>query len=149
MKEQNKNRLATITGRYATRQREKAALDRRAFDAAFVEVREKVLRPMFEDIAAELRSSGHTAVIVDDGAKDTPSIELALGIGGGDPRDGGDRVAFVVIARRPVPEVLAYLVVKPPVMDLIRYASPSDIRAEEVEQLLIDAVEHIFACHSV
>ena len=149
MKEQNKNRLATITGRYATRQREKAVLDRRAFDAAFVEAREKVLRPVFEDIAAELRSAGHIATIVDDGAKETPSIELVLGIGGGKPKDEGDRIAFVVITRREKPEVLAYLVVKPPPMDLVRYAAPADIRAEEVEQLLVDAVEHVFACHSV
>ncbi|MDI1445073.1 hypothetical protein [Polyangium sp. 6x1] len=149
MKEQNKNRLATITGRYASRQREKAALDRKAFDAAFVEVREKVLRPVLEDIAAELRGAGHAAVVVDDGAKETPSIELVLGIGGKKPTDEGDRIAFVVIMRRPDPEVLAYLVVRPPALDIVRFASPSDISAEQVEQILIDAVEHIFACHSV
>ncbi|MDC3952519.1 hypothetical protein [Polyangium jinanense] len=149
MKEQNKNRLATITGRYASRQREKAALDRRAFDEAFVEVREKVLRPVFEDIADELRGAGHTAVVAIDGATETPSIELVLGIGGNTTKDAHDRVAFVVITRRPAPEVLAYLVVRPPALDLVRFASPSDITAEQVEQILVDAVEHIFACHSV
>jgi len=149
MKDQNKNRLATITGRYASRQRDKAALDRRAFDAAFVEVREKVIRPVFEDIAAELRTSGHKAVVVDDVAKESPSIELALGIGGAAPTTDGDRVSFVVIARRAAPEVLAYLVVRPPALDLVRFAAPSEITAEQVEQILVDAVEHIFACHSV
>ncbi|MRG94291.1 hypothetical protein [Polyangium spumosum] len=149
MKEQNKNRLSTITGRYAARQREKAAPDRCAFDAAFVEARERVLRPVFEDFAAELRAAGHEAIVVDDGAKETPSIELVLGIGGAKPKAEGDRVAFVVITRRPTPEVLAYLVVRPPPLDLLRYASPSAITAGEVEQVLIDAIEHIFACHSV
>lgn len=149
MKEQNKNRLSTITGRYASRQREKATLDRSSFDAAFVEAREKVLRPVFEEFAAELRERGHEAIVVTDGAKETPSIELVLRISGAKSRAEGDRIAFVVIARRAAPEVLAYLVVRPPPLDLLRYASPSDITAEEVEQILIDAVEHIFACHSV
>jgi len=149
VKDHNKNRLATITGRYAARQREKAALDRSAFDAAFVATRDAVIRPVMEEIAAELRSAGHEAIVQNDRAKETPSIELTLGIGGKKPSEEGDRIVFAVITRRPTPEVLAYLTVKPPALDLLRFASPSEITAEQVEQIVVDAVEHVFACRSI
>lgn len=60
-----------------------------------------------------------------------------------------DRVGLSVIRWRGTPELLAYLVVRPPAMDLARYARPDNLGPEEAEQMFLDAVEHIFACHSV
>lgn len=145
MQEQNKNRLALITGRFAARQADKAIADRRSFDEAFVRAREAVIIPVLEEIAEELRRAGHAPEIRLDQAEDKPSVELCLGIRG---RSGKNLVAYTVIARRPEPEVLAYLDVDDPVMDLLRYPHPSAITREMVEQVVVDAVEHIFACHS-
>lgn len=149
MRDHSRNRLALITSRYAARQQERAAADRRAFDDAFRAVRGEVILPVLEEIAAELRSAGHAPRIAFDEAPETPSVELALGIQGAAGSPGADRVAFAVIERREVPEVLAYLVVEPPPMDLLRFASPAEITGYQVEQLVIDAIEHIFACRSI
>ncbi|AUX22700.1 hypothetical protein SOCEGT47_032060 [Sorangium cellulosum] len=149
MRDHSKNRLALITGRYAARQQEKAAGDRRAFDDAFRAVRGEVILPVLGEIAAELRSAGHAPRIALDEAPETPSVALALGIRGVTAAPGTDLIAFSVIQRREAPEILAYLVVKPPPMDLLRFASPADITAYQVEQLVVDAIEHIFACRSI
>lgn len=145
MHEQNKNRLALITERFASRSAARAHADRRAFDEAFVTAREALIRPVFEEVAEELRRAGHAPIVVMDEAEERPSIELRLGIRG---RSGRNLVAYVVIQRRAEPEVLAYLDVDTPVLDLIRYEHPSAIRAEMVEQLVVDAIEHIFACNT-
>ena len=148
MKDHNRNRLATITGRYTARLRDKTELDRRAFDAAFLEVREAIIRPVLEEIAVELRSAGHGAVVECDTANETPSIALVLRIGS-TPKVDSDRVVFAVIHRRSPIEVLAYFVVRPPAIDIRRFASPAEIAAEQIEQIVVDAVEHIFACYSL
>jgi hypothetical protein len=149
VKEHSRNRLALITDRYAARQQEKQEGDRPAFHDAFRAARDAVIRPVFQEIADELAKAGHAPLIVDDGARETPSIELSLGIKGAPPVPSADRIGFSVIERREQPEILAYLVVRPPPMDIVRYASADEINAYAVEQLVIDAIEHIFACHSV
>jgi hypothetical protein len=149
VKEHNKNRLELITGRYAARRREKQSDGGRTFEEGFRAVREAVIRPVLEEIAAALGNAGHAARVTRDEATETPSIELVLGIRGAKALAGSDVVGFSVIRRRDAPEILAYLIVKPPPMDLIRFAAPAEITPEQVEQIAIDAVEHIFACHSV
>ncbi|WP_437989864.1 hypothetical protein [Sorangium sp. So ce145] len=149
MRDHSRHRLALITSRYAARQQEKLAGDRRAFDDAFRAVSGEVIRPVLEEIASELRSAGHVPRIALDEEPEAPSIALELGIRGASASPGADRIAFSVIQRREAPEVLAYLIVRPPPMDLLRFASPAEITAYQVEQLVIDAIEHIFACRSV
>lgn len=148
MKEHSRSRIALITGRYAAREQERQGSDRRAFDDAFGAARDAVILPALEEIAAELRAAGHAPRIVCDGAAEAPSVELTLGIRGVDAAPGADLVGFSVIQRREVPEVLAYLVVRPPAMDLLRFADPAEITGYQVEQLVIDAIEHVFACHA-
>lgn len=149
MKEQSRYRIATIMNRFASRIREKNDSNRAAFDTSFRTVRDSVIRPVFEEVAAELGRSGFEAHVVDDRASETPSIELELQIPQRARHEGADRIVFAVIERRGMPEVLAYLVVRPPPLDLLRFASPTDITADQVEQIALDAVEHIFACHSI
>jgi hypothetical protein len=149
VREHSKSRIALITGRYAARQREKHQDDRRVFDGSFRAIRDAVIRPVFEEIAAELRAAGPDPRITCDGALEAPSVELVLGIQGVQAPPGSDIVGFSVISRREVPEVLAYLVVRAPPMDLIRFAYPTDIAAYQVEQIVLDAIEHVFACRSI
>lgn len=149
MKEQNLHRLDLITGRLARRQEQKAQGSREEYERAFREVREAVIRPVLDEIAEALRARGHGTSVAVDEAAERPSVELVLGIAGAPATARGDRVSFVVIERRVGLEVLAYLTVKPPAMDIVRYARPEEITRDEVEQLVIDAVEHVFACHSV
>jgi hypothetical protein len=148
MKEQNRNRIAIITGRYDKRIAERGRARNDDFDADFERARRDVIRPAMEDIAAELARVGHSPTITLDGCKEVPSIELRLGIHGADPA-WPNVIAYCVVRRRGMPEVLAYLDVNRPVMDLIRYAHPKEIAADQVEQLVLDAVEHIFACNAV
>lgn len=149
MNEQNKHRLARITERYAARKGSPQHPDRAAFDEAFRRAQTAVIEPVFEEVAAELRASGHAPEVLIDAEREAPSVTLRLGIQGvphADPEN--DRIAFMVIARRPALEILAYLVVRPPPMDLLRFASADELTQDKVEQLVVDAVEHIFACRS-
>ncbi len=148
MKDQNRNRLALITSRYEKRLIERGAVVEESFEVAFERARSEVIRPVMEEVAAELRSSGHSPTITLDGCKEKPSIELWLGIRGADPA-WANLVAYNVIRRRGRTEVLAFLDVNRPPMDLVRHGHPSEIGPEQVEQLVLDAVEHIFACNGV
>jgi hypothetical protein len=58
-------------------------------------------------------------------------------------------VGFCVVHRGSEPlEIQGYLVARPPPFDLDRYARPADLRPEIVEQVLLDAVEHLLACNA-
>jgi hypothetical protein len=149
MKEHNRLRLERMSARYDAHRHAEEASDDAAFLRAFDEARERVIRPMMEELAVELRKAGHAPRIAIDEAAEKPSIELCLGLKGAAAEAGWNLVGFCVIRWRAVPEVLAYLVVRPPPMDLMRYASPAEIDAGHVEQLLVDAAEHVFACNEI
>lgn len=149
MRDHSRHRLALITNRYAARQKDKQGDDRRAYHDAFRAARDAVIRPVLDEIAAELVKAGHAPRVAIDEAHETPSIELVLGIAGVNAEAGADLVGFSVIERRDVPEILAYLIVRPPPMDIVRFASASELTPYQVEQLVVDALEHIFACRSV
>lgn len=146
MKEQNKNRLALIDARFGKR----AALggEMEGFEAAFQRVRDAVLLPVMDDVAAELLRLGHAPWIgLDDldheGDACRPCIALHLGIGG--IREAPGFIAFGVSRSGGAPDVLAWLVAADTPFDLRRYARPEHIEKDHVEQLLIDAVEQIFS----
>jgi hypothetical protein len=147
MKEQNRLRLERLTARYARRVAEGRTPDEADFLRSFAALRDDLLRPEMEEVAAELRRAGHEARILLDQGHDTPSIELALGLRGAT----GSRnvVGFCVIRWKGHPlQILAYLEVNPPPFDLERFADAAAIGAERVEQLLVDAVEHIIMCNA-
>jgi hypothetical protein len=149
VKEHNKNRIVLITGRYAARRRQKELDNGYEFEEGFRAVRDALIRPILEEIAAELRNAGHAARIACDEAAQTPSIDLVLGIRAAQGPHRTDVVGFSVIRHRAVPEILAYLVVNHPPMDLLRFSSPAELTTDQVEQIVVDAIEHIFSCHSV
>lgn len=148
MKDQNRLRIARLAERYARRRVETASRDDEGFARAFDDVRREVLRPVLEEVAAELRRCGHEPSIAVDVGAETPSIELRLGLAGA-PSAAPNRVGFCVIRRDESPmQVLAYLEATPPVFDLVRFARPSDIGPDQAEQLVVDAVEHIIAVNT-
>jgi hypothetical protein len=147
MQEHNRLRLERLTSRYNERTRIERAPDEADFLRAFDDARAQILRPQMEEIAAELRKAGHDSRVVLDEGPNVPSIELALGLSRG--KGSRNVVGFSVIRWTGHPlQILAYLEVNPPAFDLERYARAADILPERVEQLLVDAVEHVLMCNA-
>ncbi|AKT41279.1 hypothetical protein [Chondromyces crocatus] len=147
MKEHNRLRLERLTQRYAERSGAALPPSEAEFLRAFTEVRDRVLRPAMEEIAAELRRAGHAPEVVLDEGPEKPSIELALGLQG--VSGLRNRVGISVVRWEGHPlQLLAYLEASPPRFDLERFAKAEELGEDRVEQLLVDAVEHILACNA-
>jgi hypothetical protein len=145
MKEHNRHRLALIDARFGRTNAERA--DAQAFEEAFLRVANDVIRPVMEDVIAELKKLGHsprieTGRLPHEGNSIFPAIALYVGMRGRGEQSG--YVAFGVAREGVVTDVLAWLVVPPRPFDLLRYAHPNEIVADHVEQLLIDTTEHLF-----
>jgi hypothetical protein len=122
-----------------------------AFEQIFARACLAVIRPVMEDVAGELEKLGHapritTEALSHEGDSVGPCIALHLGLRG--RGEGSGYVAFGVVHDRAAPEVLAWLVAEPTPFDLQRYTRPDAISADNVEQLLIDAIEQLFARRS-
>jgi hypothetical protein len=147
LKEHNRLRIERLAARYARRLEEARAPAEADFLREFDDLRERLLRPPMEEFAAELRKAGHAPRIVLDEGHDTPSVELALGLR--EARASRNVVGFCVIrwAGHPL-QILAYLEVNPTPFDLERFARAADVGPERVEQLLVEAIEHIMVCNA-
>jgi hypothetical protein len=142
MKEQNRLRIERLVARYAGRVGAAADPEEATFIREFVDLRERVIRPVLDECAASLREAGHDARVVLDEGPDTPSIELALGLRGG--KGASNKVGFHVLRWKGYPlQILAYLEVSPPPFDLERFARAEELAADRVEQMVVDAIEHI------
>lgn len=147
MNEQNRLRIERLTARYADRIKARAPTDEEVFLRAFEDLTEKVIRPTLNDMATELRRAGHSPSIVATGDARTPGIELRLGLLHASATSNA--VGFAVIRWVNYPlQILAYLEVNPPRFDLTRFASPEDVRPEQVEQIVVDAIEHVITCNA-
>ena len=147
MNEQNRLRIERLTSRYADRLKSRALPGEEEFLRAFAELRDRVLRPPLEEIAAELRAAGHSPELVISNDPLLPGIELKLGLV--QATASGNSVGFAVIRWVSYPpQVLAYLEVNPPRFDIARFARPEELRPDQVEQLLVDAVEHVITCNA-
>jgi hypothetical protein len=147
MLEQNRLRLERLTARYATRIREGEPVDEAAFLERFEDLCARVVGPVFEECAAELRRAGHAARVARDEGEETPSIELVLGLRRA--KATSNVVGFAVARWEGYPlQILAYLVVSPPKFDLERFASADEVKADRVEQMTVDAIEHVISCNA-
>lgn len=147
MKEHNRLRIERLTARYARRIEEARAPAEEDFLREFDALRAGVLRPQMEEFAEELRKAGHDPRIVLDQGHDTPSIELALGLRAA--KASRNVVGFCVIRWAGYPlQILAYLEVNAPPFDLDRFSRAADVGPERVEQLLVEAIEHIIVCNA-
>ena len=144
MKDRSLQRLANIDARFGNAIREaesRRAVPRESFEHSFRRAREAVLVPVFEEIARNLEQRGFRARI--DPTEDPLGATLTLFLRSARPE--GHRVGFNVIDRGLGLEVLAFLEATPPVTDVARY-QPSALTRDVVEQVVVDALEHIFAC---
>jgi len=149
VKDHNRHRLALIDARFGDRRGAPPSTE--AFEGLFARACEAVIRPVMEDVAAELAKLGHaprisTEALGHEGDSIAPCIALHLGLRG--RGEGSGYVAFGVVHDGAAPEVLAWLVAEPTPFDLQRYTRPDAISADQVEQLLIDAIEQLFARRS-
>lgn len=147
MNEQNRLRIERLAARYAERLQSRAMPGEEEFLRAFAELRERVLRPPLEELASALRRAGHAPrLVVSDDAL-TPGIELELGLV--QATATRNAVGFSVIRWVSYPlQILAYLEVNPPRFDLSRFARPEDVRPDQVEQIVVDAAEHVITCNA-
>lgn len=145
MKEVNREKLARIDARFGRKPDQRPSAD---FEAAYLRLRETILRPLMQDIATELRRLGHEPRIDEDakpheGERISPCITLHLGLAGRGEKAGYISVG-IVVDKEPA-EVLAWLVAPPTPFDLGHYAHPEAITEGHAEQLLMDAVEHLYS----
>ncbi len=151
MKDPSRARLSTVASRFGSKIAAADAdveLSEPAFRDAFLRARDGVIAPCMREVGDELaRTAGaRYEIVTEEGQGSTPaSITLRLFL---TPRaPAGHRVVFTVARdeRAGTRHVLALLEASPPPMDLARYA-PGELNADVVEQLVVDAVEQIYAC---
>jgi hypothetical protein len=147
MFETNRLRLERLAARYQARLAAAAAPDEATFVQEFIDLRDRVLRPVLEECAEPLRQAGNEPRILVDEGHGQPSIELALGLRGG--RGKSNRVGFSVIRWEGYPlQILAYLEVNSPPFDLERFGRAEELSADRVEQMVVDAIEHIITVNA-
>jgi hypothetical protein len=149
MNEQNRARLTRMVARW---ERQRAALaqdeaerEREAiFRADLARVMATVLRPVIEDIGAELRRAGHDYRVEEGSPEGSPRLDLYLLVRG---RSGSKDLIQFVVRRDPErgSELIAELVLRGPPFELHRFSSPSELTADLAEHLLVDTVEQILA----
>jgi hypothetical protein len=158
MKEQTRIRLSIIEARYGRRAARAAseaelAADRRArFDDAFRGVRDRVLAPALEEIGAEIATTGHRHRVEIDAGEHRPSVALHLLLASA-ARGAPDSPAsvirlFTVHGTLHNSQIIAELEIRRTVTELTRFHEASAITTEVAEQMIVDAVEQIFAVHS-
>ncbi len=150
MNEQTRIRLGIIEARYGKRagraasETELAAERALRFDEEFRRAREAVVAPILGEIGAALSASGHGHRVAVDEAATQPSVELYLS-----PRGvpSGERSVIRLFARAGS-EIIAEVELGRTVIELTRFHEASAMSAEVVEQMIVDAVEQLFAYRS-
>jgi hypothetical protein len=151
MKEHSRVGLANAAARFGARIRAADATAQEDFDAfcaAFKKVQDEIIVPAMREVGEEVAKQGGArfGIEVEPGpGHEAPRVTLRLFLTRRAP--AGHRVTFAVVRRDPYkgPEILAFVEASPPPMDIARYR-PSDLDADTVEQILVDAVEQIYAC---
>jgi hypothetical protein len=153
VKEQTKIRLDTITRRYARRMNEAgrgedlATARHAAFQRGFERARKDVLRPAMCAIGVELTRSGHSYTVEDIDTDAQLSIDFRISLSGSPAAATGIIRLFSPASSTARPEVIAELELNRNPMELTRYFDISDFTTDVVEQMLVDAIEQLFACN--
>jgi hypothetical protein len=152
MKEQTKVRLDIITSRHARRisdvggESEVAAAQAIAFARDYERAIAAVVRPAMEEIGAELARSGHGYRVEEGQTEGRRTLAFYVLITGA-RRDAANVIRFFLASYAGRSEVIAEVEFARNPMELTRYREIEGITAAVIEQLLVDAVEHIFACN--
>ena len=151
MNEQTKIRLSIITSRHAKRLAEAgidaAALASRelAFRQGFERARAEVLRPAMIEIGGQLERAGHGYRVAEEAEGARPFLELHLVIIGA--RRGSKNLIRFFFSKdgERGPEIIAEVEMVRSPMELTRFQEIEALTPEVAEQLLLDAIEQIFA----
>jgi hypothetical protein len=144
MKERSLQRLSNIDARFGSLIRDAEASragEVESFRRAFEQVRDTVIVPVLREMSEALEARGFRCRVE---VADEPAPQVTLRVFLRSARPDGHRVVFEVIDRGLGPQVLVFLEASPPVTDLARY-QPADLTRDVVEQVVVDALEHIFA----
>jgi hypothetical protein len=147
MRDANRIRLDRIVRRYRTTTESPSERDASelAFIAAFVCARAAVLDPVYRDAATHLGRMGFPADIehrVVDGLPDTSLVVY--------PTPARRTAVRIAVARRldgaPGLDLFASIEVGGKPVDVERFDACAELTPEVVERILVDGLEHIFAC---
>ena len=151
MKEQTQIRLATITARHAKRLAESgidasaASARERAFFNEFDRLRAEILRPAMVEIGAQLEAAGHGYRIEERVESGRPLIELHLLILGAHRGSKNLIRLFAWKDSEGRPEIVAEVEMVRSPMELTRYQEIEALTREVAEQMLVEAIEQVFA----
>lgn len=143
MNEQTRIRLGIIAARFG--KRSDAPVDSaQVWLAEYEALRAGVLRTAMSEIAEVLAGDGHRCEVVLDGDPEARSIDLVVAPWGAaekerrirffardDPRRGWQVVGHIWLLQSP--------------SELTRFGHPSEVTTEVAEQILVDAIEQLFA----
>ena len=153
MKEHNSLRIQRILARFDAHtsgpevEALRAAERRAVFLAELDRVVAEVLRPALDDVGGELTRAGHGYDVVSTTtAKGLPRFELRVRLRRGKPRFENAIVFFAAPSRSGDLEIVAELELGNAI-ELGRFESPAAMTRDVLEQMLVDAVEHMFACN--
>jgi hypothetical protein len=151
--ERTRIRLQIIEAKYgkqgsrAASHAELAAERERRFDEEFQRVRAEILAPVLEEIGAALTAAGHGHRVAIDAGEHRPSIELHLLLGDDGRASTGVIRLFCRTGTQRRREIIAEVQLKRTCVELTRFQEASALTPDVVEQMVVDAVEQVFAYH--
>ena len=146
MKEQNLGRLARMLDRFSTMDQDVKKADLLTFSAAFKMVTATVLVPLMEEIKEQLMIADHRASVVLWPSDSEPRVvNYCIDLTGRKTLTNRIRFFAQFDEPRAVWQVIAELQITRTATELARFSPPSEITRDVAEQLLVDAVEEIFA----
>lgn len=153
MKEQTKIRMDIITSRYARRVTEAGnvgelvAARHAEFLRRFERVRAEVLRPAMDAIGGELTRAGHGYRVEVDDAGERLCVDFHLVITAAPSSTRKVIRLFTGVDKEGRSEVVAEVEMEGNLMELTRFHQIEEITPDVVEQMFVDAIEHVFACN--
>ena len=153
MKEQTKIRIDIITSRYARRVTEAGnvgelvAARHAEFLRGFERIRAEVLRPAMEAIGGEFTRAGHGYRVEVDDAGERLCVDFQLVITAAPSSAKKVIRLFTGVDKEGRSEVVAEVEMQGNLMELTRFHQIDEITADVVEQMFVDAIEHVFACN--
>jgi hypothetical protein len=154
MDDQNRLRLDRIAARHARRTtpaQNGTDLETQAetatdapFLEAFARARDDVLRPVMAEVGLQLKSAGYGFRISPGGEEGSPSVDLHILI----PERGDSKDTIRFFAQKDAErgwQVIAELELKRTPFELTRFESTLEITRDVAEQLIVQAIEQMFA----
>jgi hypothetical protein len=140
VKPRSLQRLNNIDARFGAivREVERDAGDAKRFHLAWERAKLETIGPTLHEFARDLEQRGFRAEVCSTEDREELRVFLRAKL------PDGHRLGFQVIDRGLGLEVLAYLEASPPVTDIARY-QPATLTEDVIEQIVVDALEHIFA----